>query len=131
MGNKKLDVVPFSSDVYRIESVRKVAEDKLGIPTYLIVDKDGNRVMDEKTGKVKRFKQSDLLLIPNDANANLTAEELEKLKDQVDKLNRLHSSSEIFVEGNVEEEPPVEPAKPVREKKPKALAKYELWTDLF
>ena len=131
MGNKKLVVVPFSPDVYKIESVRKVAEDKLGIPTYLIVDKDGNRVMDEKTGKVKRFKQSDLLLIPNDANKDMTTEEIETLKAQVDKLNRLNSTSEIFVEGDVEEEPPVGPVKPAREKKPKQLAKYELWTELF
>ena len=131
MGNKKLVVVPFSPDIYRIEAVRKVTQDKLGIPTYTIVDKDGNRVMNEKTGNVKRFKQSDLLLIPNDANKDMTTEELEKLKDQVDKLNRLHSSSEIFVEGDLEEEPIVEPVKPVREKKPKALAKYELWTELF
>jgi len=131
MGNKKLVVVPFSPDVYRIESVRKVAEDKLGIPTYLIVDKDGNRVMDEKTGNVKQFKQSDLLLIPNDANKDMTTEELEKLKDQVDKLNRLNSTSEIFVEGDEIEEPLIEPTKPVQVKKPKRIAKYELWTELL
>ena len=61
----------------------------------------------------------------------MTTEEIETLKAQVDKLNRFNSTSEIFVEGDVEEEPPVEPVKPVREKKPKQLAKYELWTELF
>ena len=72
-----------------------------------------------------------MLLIPNYANANLTTEALVELKDQVDKLNRLNSTSKIFVRGNTEEEHPVEPVKSVREKKPKPLAKYALWTDLF
>jgi len=93
-GNKKLIVVKFSPDVYRIKEVKMPKQGRIGLPKYVIEDKDGRFVTKENREYAKLFNRNDLLKVGEDQRVILSTK-------NANTLNRLNSPEDIMVDGEL------------------------------
>ena len=117
-GLKKLIVVRFSPTIYRITKITQVSKGKMGFPTYLIEDTQGNLVR-TTSGTPKRFNSGELLKIGS--NTPLTHSiNLERANF----LNRVRAEDLNVAEPEQEPEPEPEPLNPPVVPLPKPVSKY-------
>jgi len=111
-GNSKLLVVKYSAEVFIIYRLVKTANDKIGLPRYVLEDENGNVLVNENN-KQQQFKQSDLLKVSQNTITNLTSNDVNKLN----RINAVIQRPELLVP-----EPVVQPV--VRERVEKPIARY-------
>jgi len=122
-GNKKLIVVKFSPDVYRIKEVKMPKQGRIGLPKYIIEDKDGRFVTKENREYAKLFNRNDLLKVGEDQRVILSTK-------NANTLNRLNNPEDIMVDGELAQKN-AEPVKavarvtPVRTAVLKTVSQYQ------
>ena len=124
-GKKKLIIVHFSPDIYRVKQVYKPKTNKLSQYEYTVESLDGNKVVKTGSNISQRFTINDLLKVTANQKNILS-------QKNADTLNRLRNPEDIEIQGREKE--PVEVAI-TREKtivlpKEKAIEDYKSaeWT---
>ena len=122
-GNKKLIVVKFSPDVYRIKEVKFPKQGRIGLPKYVIEDKDGRFVTKENREYAKLFNRNDLLKVGENQRDIIS-------QKNANTLNRLNNPEDIMVDGelakkNAEPVPTVARVRPVRAVVVKTINQYQ------
>jgi len=87
-------VVKFSPDVYRIKEVKMPKQGRIGLPKYIIEDKDGRFVTKENREYAKLFNRNDLLKVGEDQRVILSTK-------NANTLNRLNNPEDIMVDGEL------------------------------
>ena len=116
-GNKKLIVVRFSPDVYKISEIRMPKQNRIGFPKYIVEDLDGNTILQSGKTYPILFNRYDLLKVGVNQRAILSSK-------NANTLNRLNNPEDLL-----EQEPAVQAvaqAIPIAraEKVTKSVAKY-------
>ena len=93
-GNKKLIVVKFSPDVYRIKEVKMPKQGRIGLPKYIIEDSEGRFVTKENREYAKLFNRNDLLKVGENQRVILSTK-------NANTLNRLNNPEDIMVDGEL------------------------------
>ena len=121
-GNKKLIVVKFSPDVYRIKEVKMPEQGRIGLPKYVIEDKD-RRFVTENREYAKLFNRNDLLKVGENQRDIIS-------QKNANTLNRLNNPEDIMVDGELakkkaEPVPTVARVRPVRAVVVKTINQYQ------
>jgi len=111
-GNKKLVVVHWTPEVYRVQEVRLPKQGRISYPKYVVEDSKGKYITKEGTEYPQLFYRSELLQV----NANQRAIISQK---NANTLNRLNNPEDIIVVG---EQHTTEPVEAVAKSIPVAMA---------
>ena len=92
-GNKKLVVVHWTPEVYRVLEVRMPKAGRIGYPKYVVANTDGNFITKENTTFPQLFYRSELLQV-NDNQRSIISQK------NANTLNRLNNPEDIVVAGD-------------------------------
>jgi hypothetical protein len=105
-GNKKLVVVHWTPDVYRVQERIMPKQGRIGFPKYVVEDEEGHFVTKENRDYAQKFNRSDLLKVSGDQRRIIS-------QKNANTLNRLNNPEDIMVEGQAREAQAVAQAVPV------------------
>jgi hypothetical protein len=107
-GNKKLVVVHWTPEVYRIRERKMPKQGRIGFPKYIVENEEGQFITKENRDYAQLFNRSDLLKVMADQR-NIISQK------NANTLNRLNNPEDIMVEqpAQVESVPAVAIAIPV------------------
>ena len=91
-GNKKLVVVHWTPEVYRVHERKMPKQRRIGFPKYIVENEEGNYVTRENSNHPQLFNRSDLLKVMADQR-NIISQK------NANTLNRLNNPEDIMVEG--------------------------------
>ena len=100
-GNKKLVVVHWSPEVYRIQEVRLPKQGRIGYPKYVVENSEGNYITKEGTEYPQLFYRSELLQVTANQRSIIS-------QKNANSLNRLNNPEDILVAGDQRTAEPVE-----------------------
>jgi len=91
-GNKKLVVVHWTPEVYRVQERKMPKQGRIGFPKYIVANEDGDFIAKENRNYPQPFNRSDLLKVSADQRAIIS-------QKNANTLNRLNNPEDIMVEG--------------------------------
>ena len=97
-GNKKLVVVHWTPDVYRVLERKMPKQGRIGLPKYIIANEEGNYITKEGKSYPQLFTRYDLLKVNADQRAIIS-------QKNANTLNRLNNPEDIIIQGHEPEEP--------------------------
>ena len=91
-GNKKLVVVHWTPEVYRIQERKMPKQGRIGFPKYIVENEDGNFITKEDKEYPQTFNRSDLLKVSADQRSIIS-------QKNANTLNRLNDPADLMVQG--------------------------------
>ena len=91
-GNKKLVVVHWTPEVYRVRERKMPKQGRIGLPKYIVENEDGQFITKENREYPQLFNRSDLLKVMA-GQRNIISQK------NANTLNRLNNPEDIMVEG--------------------------------
>jgi hypothetical protein len=113
-GNKKLVVVHWTPEVYKIQEVRMPKQGRIGYPKYIVENTDGMYILKEDSEYPQLFYRSDLLQVNPNQKMIIT-------QKNANSLNRLNNPEDIMVDGQQQQVIPVAKAEAAPISKAKAM----------
>jgi len=119
-GNKKLVVVHWTPEVYRVRERKMPKQGRIGLPKYIVENEDGQFITKENREYPQLFNRSDLLKVMADQR-NIISQK------NANTLNRLNNPEDIMVKGEQPAREAIAQAVPVARAEPiaKPLTEYK------